>query len=103
MCGIERYPPEPMSLGRALLLCIKALNDVIDRYQVRGYTDWHQTRAGPGCREKGEKHMCRDLIPIYHNSLMSVVTNWLQFWLRTSEGRPDKITGGGGPALLRRR
>ena len=63
MGGIKLYSPDPMSLIRDLLLCIKALNDVIDRYQVRGYTDWHQTRADPGCREKGEKHMCREPNP----------------------------------------
>ncbi len=37
--------------------------------------------------------MNHNLIPIYHNCLMSAVTNRLQFWPKTSEGRPGQIRG----------
>ena len=46
-----------MSLRRALVLYIMALKDVFDRYEMRGYTDWHQSRAGTGYQEK-EKTKC---------------------------------------------
>ncbi len=52
MGGIKRYPPEPMSLIRALLLCIVALNDVFDRYEMRGYTDWRKSTVGLGYQDK---------------------------------------------------